>query len=154
MFNRVVLSTFAIVSLFFLTMLYKDGHCCWKLIFPNHLSSQNLIWFPLFKWNETKSEKIWLAIHQAGPKLWKTQFLLSFDYCLFCEIFLSYDCLPQCPSSLIKLNNNLLSKHWFWISTLFIPNPPWFFGWHIILHFVSIYFFLWLSFFQKHCDLW
>jgi hypothetical protein len=45
-------------------------------------------------------------------------------------------------SSLINLNNHLLSIHLFCTSILWIPSPSWSFGWHIISHLANMYSFL------------
>jgi hypothetical protein len=61
MFKGIVFSTCATISLLFLTMLCKDEYCCWKLKFPTHLPSQNQIYLPLFKWNESYLRILGLA---------------------------------------------------------------------------------------------
>ena len=45
-FSGVVLSTWATVTFFFLTMLYKVGYFRIRGLFPSHKSSQNLVWSP------------------------------------------------------------------------------------------------------------
>ena len=148
-FEGMELKTVAMKICFFLAMLYREGYCWLRVKLPSHLSSQNLMFSPLFSWKLPKFRNLSLTFIKPdqnceSPGLfWIYAIGLSFMYFLFSRFC-------QRPSSLISLNNHLLSKHWFWMSKFFMPKPPWSFGWHIMLHLASLYFFLWLSLCQKN----
>ena len=84
---------------------------------------------PLFSWKLPKLRNLSLIFIKPDQKcespglFWTCAIGLSFMYFLFRRFC-------QRPSSLISLNNHLLSKHWFWMSKFFMPKPPWSFGWH------------------------
>ena len=137
---------------FSLVILYKDRYCSLRAKFPSHLSSQNLVWLPLWMLKTERSRKRSFAFIRPDQKCespgfqWTSPMVLFFKY-----FFLRRSC--QTPSSLTSLYNHLLSKQTFWISRLMIPRPPWSFGKQRISHFNNQYFFLWLSPCQKKADL-
>jgi hypothetical protein len=70
---------------------------------------------------------------------------------LSCICFLISSC--HMPSSLQSLKSHLLKRHLFCISKFCTPKPPLSFGRHTKGHFTDLYFFLLLSFCQKHLHL-
>jgi hypothetical protein len=79
--------TLSTVALFLLAMLYKDEYCSWKEKFPSHLSSQNRIYFLLFKQNDPCIRKFSLDFINPVQKCESLDFLSTFPIVCLCEIF-------------------------------------------------------------------
>ena len=123
----VELKTLATEMCFFLQMLYRDGYWSLRVEFPSHLSSQNLIYVPLWRLKVDRWRKRSLTFIRPNKKCESPGFHLTSPIVLFFRyVFLRSSC--QTPSSLINLYSHLLSKQTFWVSRFKIPRPPWSFG--------------------------
>jgi hypothetical protein len=50
----------------------EEGYCCFKVEFPIYLSSQNLMFLPLFSWKQPRSRKAFyasVALSEAEPQI-------------------------------------------------------------------------------------
>jgi hypothetical protein len=151
MFRGLVLRTESTISLFLLTILYNDGYLSQSDVFLIHKCSQNLI-RTLSLNLDSNLRKLSFTFIKPDQKCESPYFLTTLPIVsFFTYLFLKFVC--HVPYSFISMNNNLLSKHWFWILMFCIPIPPWSLGWQIILHFANLYFFFWLSLCKKNLDL-
>jgi hypothetical protein len=109
-FKGTVLRTLSTVTLFLLTRLYRVGYWCWKEMLPSHRSSQNLIYFPLFKWNVPWLRKISLALIRTAQKCESPSFLSTLPIVWFAR-YLFHKIVCHNTSSLVSLKSHLLNKY-------------------------------------------
>jgi hypothetical protein len=107
-----ILRTLSTVALFLLTRLYRTGYWCWKEMLPSYQSFQNLICFPLFKWNVPWLRKISLALIRPAQKCESSGFLSTLSIIWFVR-YLFHKIVCHNSSSLISLKSHLINKHWF-----------------------------------------
>jgi hypothetical protein len=62
--------TVAKVSDLWRTILYKAGYCSRRVVFPNHLSSQNLIWDPSLIEKDVYGKKNFLVTIRLSTRCW------------------------------------------------------------------------------------
>ena len=122
-----VLSTLATVTCLFLTMLYRDGNCFIKGLFPIHKSYQNLTWLPSCTTNRSLSRKSFLTSISPLQNCKSPCLFSTWDKVLFLRYFFLSKFYHR-PSSFKSLNNHLLNKHLFCVSKFIISNPPTLFG--------------------------
>jgi hypothetical protein len=108
---------------------------------PGHLSSQNWMWTPLLSLNRPKLRNESLTFMRPLQNWESPGFFCT--WVIVCDLrYFRLSMVCHSPSSLINLNSHLFNKHIFYISIFWTHNPPWSFGWHMMFHLASLYFFL------------
>ena len=122
------------------TRLNKLGYWSLRAEFPNHLSFQNLVCFPLCTLNVIHLRKSYFTDINPDQNYESPDFFSTWVRVLdLTYLFLSISC--QMPSSLVSLNNHLLKRHLFCTFKSIILSPPCSFNLHSISHLDNLYFF-------------
>jgi hypothetical protein len=87
MFKGLRLKTFATETCFCYTMLYREGYCCDRGLFPNHVSSQNLVPIPFPTLKEPLIKNSSFTFINSFQKRWVIRFHCYFGLRLRMQIF-------------------------------------------------------------------
>ena len=141
MFGFTVVKTSAMVTNFFLTILYNPGYWSFSVRFPSQVSSQDRTCEPLLTLKVPKRRKLCFTFIKLDQKCESPGFHSTWTNSLDTRyLFLNSCC--HVPSEVNSLNNHFLNSAMFLTFRSWIPRPPCTLGWHRIFHLARRYFLL------------